>query len=145
MVGRPRPVPAPPIMLRACLLAFALATPVAAQAASTLPTAEIAPADIDALAHATKLLVARDGGDVIVSWELPAGAAIKGIDIYRHTHESTKGRGRLDYVRPSPALFTDKVPDASADYWYWLKIVLVSGAHYNVGPVRTPDAVVWTP
>ena len=96
-------------------------------------------------ASAVQLLVARNGDEVIVAWEIPAGLEIKGLDIYRNTHEHTSGRNRVDYVRPSPALYRDKVPDPGVAYWYWLKLVLSNGDKVNIGPVRTPDAAVWTP
>ena len=128
---------------RLCFLALVLASPLVAQNPAPAPVVELTLSEREALIQSSKLHVARN--EVVVSWELPPDAAVKGIDIYRNTQSATKGRGRLDYVRPAPALFIDKVPDASVTYWYWLKIALSSGAHYNIGPVKTPDAAVWTP
>jgi hypothetical protein len=108
------------------------------------PAAEPA-ADTAALEAASKLSVARNGGEVIVSWELPQGVAIKGVDIYRNTQPRPAGRTRMDFVRPQPAVYIDKVPDPKAIYWYSLKVVFTDGRSISVGSVATPSADVWTP
>jgi hypothetical protein len=102
-------------------------------------------ADTAALEAASKLLVARNGDEVIVSWELPQGVAVKGVDIYRNTQPRPAGRTRLDFARPQPAIYTDKVPDPKAVYWYSIKVVFTDGRSIMVGAVVTPTADVWTP
>jgi hypothetical protein len=119
-----------------CALNFALFT----QSARAEPAADTA-----ALEAASKLLVARNGEEVRVSWELPQGVTIKGVDVYRNTQERAAGRTRLDFVRPQPAVYVDKVPDPKAVYWYSIKVVFTDGRVINVGPMVTPAADVWTP
>ena len=123
------------------LLLAALALPLAAaEPASGSPGSEPV-----ALLKTSQLHVARNGAEVVVSWDIPADLAIKGIDVYRNTRDQASGRSRVDFVRPAPAVLRDKVPDAALTYWYWLKIVLVTGETVNIGPVKTPEASVWTP
>lgn len=102
-------------------------------------------ADTAALEAASKLLVARNGDEVMVSWELPQGVAIKGVDIFRNTQPRPAGRTRLDFARPQPAVYIDKVPDPKAVYWYSIKVVFTDGRSFTVAAVVTPKADVWTP
>lgn len=92
----------------------------------------------------TRLQVARNNDEVVIAWNL-SDLPVKGLDIYRNTSQSTKGRGRLDYVRPAPAAFIDKLPDGGATYWYWLKVALTTGESVTIGPVATPSGFVWSP
>ena len=139
------------MLARSILVALALALPLAAQPTPSPDAAVPAPApattsedDLLALKQSARLHVARNGDEVLLTWELPE-LRIKGLDIYRNTADSTKGRGRLDFVKAKPSLFTDKVPDPKAVYFYWIKIVLASGETLNVGPVATPSGEVWAP
>lgn len=90
-----------------------------------------------------KLHVARNGSEVLVSWELPA-EQVRVVEIYRNTTEDVKGRGRRGSLRPLPASMVDTVPDGNP-YWYWLKVIFKNGQTMNVGPAVTPPAEVWTP
>jgi hypothetical protein len=133
----------PPAMFtRLAFAVLALTLPLAAQSPSPGPATQESTSV--ALAQAPRLQVARNGDEVILTWDL-SGLPVKGLDIYRNASERTKGRGRLDYVKPAPSVFIDKLPDSAGTYWYWLKVALVSGESVNVGPVATPSGMVWTP
>lgn len=138
----------PPMLFRLTLLLAALAFPLSAQESSphpALPATTVASSpSLDEIRAAARLEVARNGDEVLVTWSLPP-ADYKGVDVYRNIQERTSGRSRVDFVGATPAEFRDKVPDASVTYWYWLKVVLRTGEHINIGPVKTPDAAVWTP
>lgn len=127
------------MLFRLLILIAALASPPAAQAAT-----EISASDLERLKETIRFQVARNGDEVVVAWSLPP-LRFKGLDIYRNTRDRASGRTRIDFVHTEPAEFRDKVPDAGTTYWYWLKVVLASGESINVGPVKTPDPVVWTP
>jgi hypothetical protein len=119
-----------------CALNFAIL-------ARSVPAAEQS-ADVAALEAVSKLQVARNGNEVMVSWELP-NVAINGVDIYRNTQERATGRTRLDFARPLPAVYLDKVPDAKTVYWYSIKVVFTDGRSITVGPVVSAPVEVWTP
>jgi hypothetical protein len=90
-----------------------------------------------------RLQVARNGEEVLLSWELPLPVEIRTIEVYRNDKESVKGRKRVTATRNDRAY--DILPEARLPYWYWLKILLVDGQVVNVGPVVTPPSTVWTP
>jgi hypothetical protein len=90
-----------------------------------------------------KLHVARNGSEVLISWEVPA-EQVRVVEVYRNTTMDVKGRGRRGSLRPLPASMVDTVPDGNP-YWYWLKVIFKDGQTMNVGPAVTPPADVWTP
>ena len=99
------------------------------------------PAQVDR--DSAKLHVARNGSEVLISWELPA-EQVRVVEVYRNTTVDVKGRGRRGSLRPLPASMVDTVPDGNP-YWYWLKVIFKDGQTMNVGPAVTPPADVWTP
>ena len=90
-----------------------------------------------------RLHVARNGSEVLTSWELPADQ-VRVVEVYRNTTLDVKGRGRRGSLRPLPGSMVDTVPDGNP-YWYWLKVIFKDGQTMNVGPAVTPPADVWTP
>jgi hypothetical protein len=136
-IRQPRSVMLTRLTVVLCALNFAIL-------ARSVPAAEQS-ADVAALEAGSKLQVARNGDEVMVSWELPQGATIKGADIYRNTQERATGRTRLDFARPLPAVYLDKVPDAKTVYWYSIKVVFTDGRSITVGPVASAPVEVWTP
>ena len=127
------------MFIRLAALALVVTLPLDAQ--SLAPRTSRTPLT---MTDATRLQVARNSDEVIVTWDL-SDLPVKGLDIYRNTSQSTKGRGRLDYVRPAPATFIDKLPDSGATYWYWLKVALTTGESITIGPVPTPNGLGWSP
>jgi hypothetical protein len=127
------------MLTRLAALALLFAPPLDAQSLpARFPSVPLAITDT------TRLQVARNSDEVVVTWNL-SDLPVKGLDIYRNTSQNTRGRGRLDYVRPTPATFIDKLPDSGATYWYWLKIALTTGESVTIGPVPTPSGFVWSP
>jgi len=99
-----------------------------------------------AAAPAMTLAAARNGDEILLSWEIPRlDIDIRQIELMRHTRREQKGRSRVATVHARHGLYTDRVPDPSAAYWYWLKITLADGLILGVGPVQTPSASVWQP
>jgi hypothetical protein len=90
------------------------------------------------------LQIARNGNEVILAWELPAGK-MRQIELMRNSNRQAMGRGRVAAVRAETTLYIDEVPDLTVTYWYWLKLTLEDGRIVNIGPVPTPVASVWTP
>lgn len=98
---------------------------------------------VDAPADA-KLVLARNGADVIVSWTLPA-IAYRTIDVIRHTQAEPKGRTRLASLAPSKTSYLDTLPDKNTTYWYWIKVTNPDRSAFYLGPVVCKPAEVWTP
>lgn len=90
------------------------------------------------------LQIARNGNEVILAWELPAGK-MRQVELMRNSHSQAMGRGRVAAVRAETTLYIDEVPDLTVTYWYWLKLTLEDGRIVNIGPVPTPAPSVWTP
>ena len=151
MTYLPAGLPYPAMFLRVSALALALCLPALAQSSSapepsTAPAQSVgdpAAAEFEAVKK-TELNIGRNGDEVIVSWVMPK-IEVKGFEIFRNTRDQAPGRTRAATVRAEPPVFFDKVADAETTYWYWLKITLKDGQTVNIGPVRTPDAKVWTP
>lgn len=133
----------PPARIPACMLLAVLGC--TSLAAAPAPSAAAPASAPDPANDAPKLAVARNGADVLLNWQIPATLDIKLIELIRNTQRDAKGRTRVASVHARPGLYTDKVPDPSADYWYWLKITLKSGQVVGVGPVQAPPSVVWQP
>ncbi len=110
----------------------------AAQPAPPAPASEI-----PITKESPKLHVVRNGGEVLLSWELPLPAEVRTVEVYRNDTEFVKGRKRVTATRNDRAY--DILPEPQNRYWYWLKILLVDGQTVNVGPVVTPSPAVWTP
>lgn len=110
----------------------------AAQPAPPAPVSEV-----PITKESPKLHVVRNGGEVLLSWELPLSVQARAIEVYRNDTEFVKGRKRVTVTRNDRAY--DILPEAQATYWYWLKILLLDGQTLNVGPVVTPSSTVWTP
>lgn len=137
-----------PLAIALLLLALSPALVSSARADDTPPrgpSTEIAEAPTVAYVRAnSKLIVARNGTEVNIRWELP-DVEVRGVELIRNTRKETKGRTRIASVSKKTIQYIDAVPDASATYWYWLKITLKDGATAGIGPVPTPDAEVWKP
>lgn len=140
-----------PCILPTLALVLSLASVPPLSAAGSQSEASLAAdaenADASIVAHIraqTKLTVARTGAEVSIRWELP-DVEIRGVDLIRNARKEPKGRDRIASVSKKTIQYIDTVPDASATYWYWLKITLKDGRTVGVGPVPTPDATVWTP
>lgn len=118
-VAQPEPAPAP--------VRIEVATP-------ALAAVEPAP-----VSPAPGLVATRSGEVVTVRWTLPESpSGLRAIEIYRNSHETTSGRSRVRAVRASVTELHDTVPDAGADYWYWLKVTHVDGSVQNYGPSAAP-------
>lgn len=91
-----------------------------------------------------KLVLARNGVDVVVSWTLPP-STYRTIDIMRHTQPEPKGRGRIGTVGPSKPSFLDTLPDKTVTYWYWIKVTNADRSAFYLGPVICKPAEIWTP
>ncbi len=129
-VPAPKPVPAPVVVSPA---ATAPAPVVVAPAAK--PEIPVAP-----VASSEKPLVASRAGAVVqVAWVLPeSDIGFKGIEIMRNDRDQAQGRTRVRAVRSTVTTLQDTVPDASANYWYWLKLTRQDGQVQNIGPVLAP-------
>ncbi len=111
--------------------------------ATLMPAAAQSPAPGPVSKESLKLYVARNGTEVMLSWELPS-EQVRLVEIYRNNQVDVEGRNRFATVRPLPAGALDTVADG-APYWYWLKVIFKDGQTLNVGPAITPSAQVWTP
>lgn len=81
----------------------------------------------------------RHGSVVQLSWTLPqSSGGYKAIEIMRNTRDQAAGRGRVRAVRPSVTQLEDALPDAQANYWYWLKVTHADGTVQNFGPSAAP-------
>lgn len=88
--------------------------------------------------------VARNGDDVFLAWaQLPS--PIRHIEIHRNTLPTPGGRIRIATITPPVNTFVEKVPDATASYWYWLVVTRPDGITETIGPVATRSAEVWVP
>lgn len=89
---------------------------------------------------AAEPLVARRNGSVVdVSWTLPVSdVGFKAIEIMRNERSEAPGRARVRAVRSTVTTIQDTVPDASANYWYWIKLTRTDGQIQNIGPVAAP-------
>lgn len=134
-----------PRSFAALALLFALShSPAFPADAAPSATAESA-ADARALIREkARLGVARNGREVVISWELPE-VDVRALDVIRNTQKETKGRDRVANVSKKTTHYVDAVPDATVTYWYWLKITLRDGRTVGVGPIATPTAEVWSP
>ncbi len=56
----------------------------------------------------------------------------------RNDRSSPDGRTRVRAVRAQVTSLEDNVPDAAANYWYWLKLTDANGRLQNIGPVAAP-------
>ena len=72
-----------------------------------------------------------------MSWTLPpSDVGYKGIEIMRNDRDQAQGRSRVRAVRSTVTNLEDTVPDASAEYWYWIKLTGQDGQVQNIGPVH---------
>ena len=133
---------AEPVRVRLSVLATALA--LAGQPAFSAGSEAATPGAIAALREKTRLIVARNGHEVNVRWELPP-LDLRALELLRNTRSDPSGRDRVASVSKKKLQHLDQVPDASATYWYWLKITLKDGSTFGIGPVATPPAEVWSP
>ena len=126
-------------------LAASLLAAVALGAAAEPPPADRAPAPaVPSPGSGVRLTAARNGAEVLLSWEIPPMEEIRLIELIRNTKSDTKGRGRVASVHAHPGHYADRLPDATATYWYWIKITLVNGRITIAGPVATPASEVWS-
>jgi predicted phage tail protein len=112
-------------------------TPAATPAAPTPAPAVPAPKEI-------VLEVARTENEVSLTWTLPEGE-VRMLEIMRNTSSNAQGRDRIGTTRATVKVYSDRVPDAAATYWYWIKITRPTGEIINSQPVPTPSAKVWSP
>jgi hypothetical protein len=85
------------------------------------------------------MVATRSGGLVQLSWTLPASeSGFRAIEIMRNTQEQASGRSRVRAVRATVTTLEDVVPDAAANYWYWLKLTHADGTIENLGPYSVP-------
>ncbi len=102
------------------------------------PAAPVLPA-IPAVSADKPLATSRAGAIVQVSWVLPpSDIGYKGIEIMRNERSEASGRARVRAVRSTVTNLQDTVPDANADYWYWIKLTRQDGQIQNIGPVAAP-------
>lgn len=101
----------------------------------------VVPAPIEAPKpdEAAPLATARGGATVKLAWLLPVSdVGYKAIEIMRNDRAEAPGRARVRAVRATVTSLEDTVPDAAADYWYWLKLTREDGQIRNIGPVAAP-------
>ena len=85
------------------------------------------------------IVATRSGAVVHLSWTLPASeSGFRAIEIMRNNEERPTGRTRVRAVRATVTTLEDTVPDATANYWYWLKLTHVDGTIENLGPFAAP-------
>lgn len=137
-------MPHPADSFRVCLSALAIAFITFGQPALSAENKAADPAAIAALREKSSLIVARNGTEVNVRWELPP-VDLRSLELLRNTQRDPAGRDRVASVSKKKLQHVDQVPDASATYWYWLKITLKDGRTFGIGPVATPSAEVWSP
>lgn len=83
----------------------------------------------------------RSGSTVKLTWTLPSEAdGYRAIEVMRNTASVAQGRGRIRAVRATVTGIEDTVPDATARYWYWLKLTTTSGTVSNIGPVEATES-----
>jgi hypothetical protein len=94
-------------------------------------------APVPAAPTADKPVVATRAGAVVqVAWVLPeSDVGFKAVEIMRNDRDQAQGRGRVRAVRASVSNIEDTVPDADANYWYWIKLTRNDGQVQNLGPV----------
>jgi len=114
----------------------------AQQAPSPAPSTESA--QIWKQLEAIPLNVARNGGEIIVSWTTPT-VGVRSFEIFRNENEGMRGRLRIALVRADREAIFDTLPDPAGKYWYWIKAASYDGQVINIGPVPAPTGKVWTP
>lgn len=116
----------------------------AASAPTPPPAPVLAPANVQPPAlpsvSAEKPLAANRAGALVqVAWTLPVSdIGYKAVEIMRNERAEAPGRTRVRAVRATVTNIQDTVPDAAADYWYWLKLTRTDGQIQNIGPVAAP-------
>ncbi|OAM88067.1 hypothetical protein OH491_09355 [Termitidicoccus mucosus] len=88
-----------------------------------------------AVATDSSLKAERDGETVKLTWTLPKGEW-RAVNITRNTSANPRNRVGVKSVKLEVTSYTDKVPDANAHYWYWLKLTAKDGQITNIGPVQ---------
>jgi len=83
--------------------------------------------------------VQRDQASAVVTWDLP-DAKYEGIIIRRRNKpDFLQGRNQRTLVRNTTersGKLTDKLPDAEADYWYWIDATKEDGSIISKGPIK---------
>lgn len=77
----------------------------------------------------------RDGETVKLTWTLPEGEW-RAVHITRNTNANPRNRSGVKSVRIEVSSYTDTIPDANAQYWYWLKLTAKDGSITNLGPAQ---------
>ena len=90
---------------------------------------------IETTAAKGELKIMRKDDTVSLSWTLPPGAWTV-MDVMRNTNEKPKGRTKVKTMRATIFNYTDKIPDAGGQYWYWIKVVDKDKKAINIGPVQ---------
>ncbi len=136
-VAEPAPVtPPPPVVVTSPPVTLA---PEPTPVAPVVAVPEPAPVPEPPPAPEPKLEAARSGSNVRLAWVLPATpGGYRAIEIMRNTSSNATGRGRVRAVRATVTSLEDTVPDAQANYWYWLKLTPVEGGVINLGPIAAP-------
>jgi hypothetical protein len=130
----------PVVVVTPALTAPEPVAPVAVTPAPVPPPAPVvAPPPPPPVVVEPGIVATRSGGLVQLSWTLPASeSGFRAIEIMRNTQEQPSGRSRVRAVRATVTTLEDVVPDAAANYWYWLKLTHVDGTIENLGPFLAP-------
>lgn len=96
-------------------------------------------------AEQVKFAAARNGTEVLLSWEFPSGYDVRRTELFRHFKNDAPGRKRIGSVSIGKGSHADQTPDAGQAYWYWMKVMLESGQTLHIGPIATPAPDVWQP
>ena len=83
--------------------------------------------------------VQRDQSSAVVAWDLPDGKYEDIIIRRRNKPDFLQGRNQRTLVRNTTERsgdLTDKLPDAEADYWYWIEATKEDGSVISKGPVK---------
>ena len=83
-----------------------------------------------------ELTLTREGEKVLLTWKLAAPTTY--LEVIRNDKESPAGRTRVKVLKPDTVEYTDTVPNAGADYFYWIKFKTPEGKLDNLGPVKAP-------
>ncbi|HSI09129.1 MAG TPA: hypothetical protein VK985_11140 [Rariglobus sp.] len=91
--------------------------------------------------HAPALRATRTGSTVTLAWTLPEAAdGYRAVEVMRNTTSIAQGRTRIRSVRATVTGLEDTVPDATAPYWYWLKLTTPANTVINLGPFEAVEA-----
>lgn len=82
-----------------------------------------------------KFQAERNENSTQITWAVPP-ENLKHIQIKRNTSQKNINRKEIIRSREPIDKINDPLPDAEADYWYWMEILLENGTFISVGPQK---------